>query len=393
MKLLANILLATDLSPSSEELIQNGVDLAKKFNAKITLIYVLKLNIKDVKIQQFLLSSAKETLQRIREGIIMNGVQCDTPIVAKGDFYDEIIKEAKVSDVNLILMGSSRKENKTTTLGNITKKVIQKTEIPVWVMKKGKSLDIEKILCPVDFSESSTRALKNAIIITKKFNAELIILNVYESEHPYDHWDVNYIGDLTYLKNTIEIEKVRNQKKFEKYLKKFKLKGINWRSILLNGFPSNKILNLIKNENIDLLIMGSTGKSGLSKFFMGSVTEKVCREVPCSFITTKKKNLIRVVIEAKLNDLGTHFREAKLLYKEGLYESAIQEYEHCLEIDAMHIRSYNGIADVYEKLGKNKKAAQYHKIAHELYESMWGNKIEQESRKYYSVKKDYQVHH
>lgn len=393
MKLLEKILVATDLSPSSEELIQNGIDLAKKFKAKVILLYVLKLKIDDEKIQQFLLSAARNELQRIREGINNKGVECAEPIIAKGESYVEIAKEAKINDVNLIFMGSGNMENSSHKLGSITEKVIQKSEIPVWVMKKGSQLKVNKILCPVDFSDSSSRALKNAIIVTKKFKAELTVLNVYESEHPYDHWDLHYLGDFNYLETAIEIEKEKNQKRFKDYLKKFKFRGVKWDSKLVNGFPNVEILNLIKEESIDLLIMGSKGKSGLTKIFMGSVTEKVSREVPCSFITTKSKNLIKVVIEAKMNDLDTHFREAKLLFNEGLYDRALQEYELCMEIDNMHLRSYYGVAAVYKKLGKNKKAEHYHQIAREIYENMWDNKIEQESRKHYRVKGEYQLHH
>ena len=392
MKLLEKILVATDLSPSSGGLIQNGIELAKKFKASIILVYVLKSKIADEKIQHFLLSAAKKELQRLRKEIKNKGVGCAEPIIAKGDSYVEIVKEAKINDVNLIFMGSGTDDDGLHKLGSITEKVIQKSEIPVWVVKKGTKFKLNKILCPVDFSDSSTRALKNAIILANKCKSELTVLNVYESEHPYDHWDLHYLGDFNYLETAIELEKEKNQKAFENYLEKFKFKKVKWERKLANGFPNVEILKLIKEKDIDLLIMGSKGKSGLSKIFMGSVTEKVTREVPCSFITTKSKNLIRVVIEAKMNDIDTHFREAKLLFNEGLYDRSLQEYELCLEIDNMHLRSYYGIAAVYKKLGKHKKADHYHQIAHEIYENMWDNKIEQESRKHYRVKGKYQLH-
>ena len=393
MKLLEKILVATDLSPSADGLIQNGIELAEKFKATIILVYVLKSKIEDEKIQQFLLSAARNELQRLRKDIKNKGVDCSEPIIAKGDFYTEIVKEAKINDVNLIFMGSGMHDDGSHKLGSITEKVIQKSEIPVWVMKKGSKLEINKILCPVDFSDSSTRALKNAIIIAKKCKAELTILNVYESEHPYDHWDLHYLGDFSYLQRAIELEKDKNETFFKDYLKKFKFRDVKWDFKLASGFPNIEILNFIKDQSINLLIMGSKGKSGLSKIFMGSVTEKVTRQVPCSFITTKSKNLIKVVVEAKMNDLDTHFREAKLLFNEGLYDRALLEYDLCLEIDNMHLRSYYGMAAIYKKLGKHKKADHYNQIAHEIYENMWNNKIEQESRKHYRVKGEYQLHH
>ena len=57
----------------------------------------------------------------------------------------------------------------------------------------------------------------------------------------------------------------------------------------------------------------------------------------------------------------------------------------------MHIRSYNGLAAAYEKLGNKKKADHYHQIAKEIYDSMWNTKIEDEIRRYYQVKGDFHL--
>lgn len=386
MKLLEKILIATDLSSSSDELVKHGIDIAKLFGAKIILVYVLNLNTENKKINTFILNGAVSQLNRFKKKITGEGIECDEPIVANGSIYTKIVEEASINDVNLILMGSNgHSDNGPFKLGNSAKKVIQKTQIPVWVHKIGSNLKINKILCPVDFSDSSTRALENAVLIAKKLDAELVVMNVYESENSYEYLDIHY------LKDEIEKEKKKNESQFKEYLNEINFRGVKWEFYLTTGFPDIEISKSIKEKNIDLLIMGTTGRTGLSKFFIGSVTEKVVREVPCSFITTKSKNLIKIVIEAKINDLDTHFREAQLLFKDGLYERALREYNICLEIDNMHIRSYNGIATIYEKLGDKKKAEHYHQIAKEIYDYMWNSKIENEIRKHYQVKGDFHL--
>lgn len=386
MKLLEKILIATDLSSSSNELVQHGIDIAKLVGSKIILVYVLNLNTGNEKIKKFILNATINQLEHIKNKIIDHGIECDDPIVAYGSISDKIVEEASINDVNLILMGSIGKKIDTKDkLGNTAFKVIQKTQIPVWVHKIGSNLKISKVLCPIDFSDSSSRALNNAILLSKKLDATLYVMNVYESEHPYEYLDIHY------LETEIEKERKINEKEFKEYLKAINFREVPYKHILTNGFPEVEILRAIKENNIDLLMMGTTGKSGLSKFFMGSVTEKVTREVPCSFITSKSKNLIKVVIEAKINDLDTHFREAQLLFKDGLYDRALREYNICLDIDNMHIRSYNGIASIYEKLGNEEKAAHYHQIAKEIYDYMWNSKIENEIRKYYQVRGEFHI--
>lgn len=386
MKLLEKILLATDLSSSSDELIQNGIDIAKRVRARIILVYVLNLSTENQKIQKFLLNAANNQLNRFKKKINDAGIECEDPIVANGNVSSKIVEEASIHDVNLILMGSNAKNDTSSqSIGSSTKKVIQKTEIPVWVHKTGSIMEVKHALCPIDFSDSATRSLKNAILLCKKFNAKLTVLNVYESEHPYEYLDIHYLAE------EIENERQINKELFEDYLEEINFRGIHWEFQLNSGFPDVEILKFIEDQKIDLLIMGTTGKSGISKFFMGSVTEKVIQELPCSFITSKSQNLIRVVIEAKINDLETHFREAKLLFEDGLYTRAIREYIICLDIDNMHIRSYNGIAAAYEKLGNLKKADHYHQIAKEIYDSMWNTKIEKEIRKFYEVKGNFHL--
>jgi len=388
MKLLEKILIATDLGPTSDELVQNGIKLAKIINGRIILLYVLNLSSENKGIQQFLLNATKIHLTKIKDQIIKEGVECDEPIIASGSVYDEIVNEASINDVNLIFIGSGNKNtNSHYALGLNAKKVIQKTQIPVWVNKSGSKIKIDKILCPVDFSDSSIRAIKSAIVLSKKFHAKLYVQNVYESVHTSGYLDKDY------LEKELEKEKRINEDFFNDFISDFDFRGLDWEKSLNSGFPEIEILNFIKMNDIDLLIMGSAGKSGLSKLFLGSVTEKVIRELPCSFITTKSKDLIRVVIESKINDTDTHFREAELLYKEGFYGKAIQEYNLCLDIDPMHIRSLQGLAMSYGKLNDKVKSKYYKNLAEEVYKHMWDDKIEKEVRKNYEVKGGFHLQH
>ncbi len=388
MKLLEKILIATDLGPASEEIIKNGSDLAKLLGAKVVLLYVLDLTNENPKIQEFILKATNTQLHRIKDEIINKGVECEEPIIANGSSYNEIVKEASINDVNLIFIGSGNETGKPTySLGLNAKKIIQKTKIPVWVNKPNSTLKIKNILCPIDFSDSSALALKNAIVLSKKFNAKLSILNVYESVHPVDYLDIHY------LEKEIENERKINESDFHDFLSQIDFRNIKFETILLSGFPDVEILNAIKERKIDLLIMGTTGKSGIAKLFLGSTTEKVIRELPCSFITTKSKDLIKLVIETKMNDIDTHFREAELLFNDGFFEKALQEYNLCLDIDPMHIRSLKGIASVYDVIGDKKKAKYYLNLADEVYKHMWDEKIEKEVRKNYQVKGDFRLHH
>ena len=83
---------------------------------------------------------------------------------------------------------------------------------------------------------------------------------------------------------------------------------------------------------------------------MGSVTEKVIREVPCSFLTLKSEDVINLQLDTDIKDLENLDRTAMQLMKDGFYEEAISQFKLCLNINNMHVPAYFGIAKVYEKL-------------------------------------------
>ena len=166
-------------------------------------------------------------------------------------------------------------------LGTTTQRLINMSDIPVWVVKSKQKPDCNNILCPVDFSEPSERALKNAIFLSASFKSNLTILAVYEP--------IMYISPR--IKVDLEEENSKRLKRFEDEMKhftgQFDLKGIKHKIVIQTGKAEENILKTIKESAHDLLIMGTNGRSGLSRLVMGSITEKVTREVPCSFITTK----------------------------------------------------------------------------------------------------------
>ena len=124
---------------------------------------------------------------------------------------------------------------------------------------------------------------------------------------------------------------------------------------------------------------------------MGSTTEKVLRECRIPFITTKSKNLIRFEVEAKINDIESHYKEAIEFERLGFYDKAIKEYLNCLEIDNLHLRSYYALAELYDRKKEPKKAIKYRKIARDIYNHMWDEKIERDVRKHYTLA-DHHIH-
>jgi len=378
MKLLNKILLAVDFRNSSENIVNNAIGMGHVFSSEIVLIHVLDDDIQDDKIKKLLNEAVIKRLEKIRTKIKNEGLKTSEPILEFGSFYDKISQTANNINANMIIIGSAEKlEDDAFKLGITAEKIIRKSDKPVWVIKENKPLNVKNIICPVDFSRHSKRALKNAITITRRLNAKLVIINVCK-EVTSGPLNLNLNFDK-------ENERIMAEhiKKMDSFLKGFTLTDLQWTKEIKKGAPSTEILKAISKYKSDLLIIGTTGKSGLNKMIMGSVTEKVIRVVPCSFITLKSEDIINLQLETEIRDIESHYKVAQQLVDDGFYKEAINEYKICLNINDMHVPSLNGMSNIYKKLNDNQNAQKYKSMAKSVMQSIWDRKIENEIRKSY----------
>jgi nucleotide-binding universal stress UspA family protein len=146
----------------------------------------------------------------------------------------------------------------------------------------------KKVLLPTDGSEYSEKAGKHAIWIADKSFAEIIVLYVVD---PY------YLRALPQpdLRKTLDKELTEEGKnainKFSEELEKNQCNGfcknVKLTTKIKKGKPEEEILKIIEEENIDLIVMSSSGKHALHKFLEGSVTERVVRSSKCSVLIVK----------------------------------------------------------------------------------------------------------
>lgn len=379
MKILKKILLATDFSKSSENVTEMAIKLAKTFDAKIILLHVLPTDAEIESIKELLNLAVKTRFEQLKEKIKQAGLHSPDSIVKFGSIYNEIVRIADNKNVNIIVMGSGKNVEKSShKLSTTTAKVISKTHKPVWVVKAGAKLKIKKILCPIDFSEPSKRALDSAIHLARRFDAEVNMMSVFE---PIDV----YTEELDFICEQNDQLLEDYFIKFDDFLKNFNLKNITARKTHKSGVPYANILITIAKYKPDLLIIGTTGKTGLAKILIGSVTEKVIREVPCSFITTKSENLIELQMESKIKDIEYHCKNGNELLTDGYIDEALEQFHICLDLNNMHIPTLYGLASVYELKGDLSKAKMFRFMASDVINRLWDGSIERDIRKHYTI--------
>jgi nucleotide-binding universal stress UspA family protein len=142
----------------------------------------------------------------------------------------------------------------------------------------------KKILCPVDFSEFTDEILAYAVNIANRFNSELHLIHVI----PNLNYFTPYESFLT-PENLVAIERnIEGEvgKDFDKITKKLNLP---FKRIVKTGVTFVEIIDYIKQQGIDLVVMGTHGRSGIEHILIGSVAEKVVRKSPCPVLTVRPK--------------------------------------------------------------------------------------------------------
>lgn len=143
----------------------------------------------------------------------------------------------------------------------------------------------EKILCPVDFSEFTDEILAYAVNIAKRFDSELHLIHVI----PNLNYFTPYESFLT-PENLVAIERnIEGEvgKDFDKITSKLDLP---FKRIVKTGVTFVEIIDYIKDQGIDLVVMGTHGRSGIEHILIGSVAEKVVRKSPCPVLTVRPKD-------------------------------------------------------------------------------------------------------
>ncbi len=146
--------------------------------------------------------------------------------------------------------------------------------------QKRKLLSIRKIMVPTDFTVYSDHAIEYAIMVARKFEAKILLIHVIEP-FAYSVTDtVQIIDHYTALKTVAKPILENLQKRLLK-------KGLKVDSILLDGNPYLEIVKKTREAGVDLIIMGTHGRTGIEHILMGSVAERVVRLAPCPVLTVR----------------------------------------------------------------------------------------------------------
>lgn len=208
---------------------------------------------------------------------------------------------------------------------------------------------MKKILFPTDFSQTSLNAFVYALHLAKKINAEIVTLHVYQLvvgtfDDYYDFLNENYsISEWGNFENyKSEVPKLRM------LAEKEHCQGVKLSHILERGDIVPGILEIAEKEQVDFIVMGTTGATGLKETFLGTVSEKVMNHAKATVLAIPEKaqykNIKNILFLTELSKLQTD-----ALKKVERIATAFNAHIDVLQIKSSHS---NGDAAILEKWKK-----------------------------------------
>lgn len=263
--------MCTDGSGDSGRAIQAAFPLAQRWSGRICLLQVLEFNpgfaSQAIDYIQAWEREAWEGLKSLLAQATAQELEAEA-LVRRGEAaYRVILKEAEKYTPDLIIMGRhGRTSLGRLLLGSATARVIGLSAVNVLVVPRDAPLTFRRLLVASDGSPHSQAAWRVALALAKDWHSELLAVSVARGEG-----EVPEVEDiLATLRGEAERE------------------GIPVTALSLVGAPDEAIVQAALTHGADFIILGSHGRTGLSRLLMGSVTERVIGQASCPVLVVKR---------------------------------------------------------------------------------------------------------
>jgi nucleotide-binding universal stress UspA family protein len=139
-------------------------------------------------------------------------------------------------------------------------------------------------LVPVDFSTYSDEALAYAIALATKLRARVTVLHVI---HQLPMGVSDAPSPLPYPALYLQELEAEVQQRLDTQRQQIQKAGLEGESLMTHGVPFQAIVDMARDQHVDLIVMGTHGRTGVHHLLMGSVAEKVVRLAPCPVLVTR----------------------------------------------------------------------------------------------------------
>jgi len=283
-----HILVAIDFSTFAKAALRQAVWFASNSGAKLTLIYAAP----DFKrFSQIASEIRQESELKMRELLMdLNAGDLEVNLITKiGEPFVEIIHAVQGQGYDLVLAGTRGLANwEQFLVGGTAKRLIRKCPASVWIVKAEHDGPPKVVLAATDFSEVSRKAVLEGIYVAERTGAEFNLLHVIDSgDVPPDV--ISRIPHGSSLEQEIQEEA---QRRLDEFVKSLETTRIRVQPHLILGTPWKEIQRLVQQLSVDLIVLGTVGRTGIEGLLLGNTADKVLDHCDCSVLAVKPDGFV-----------------------------------------------------------------------------------------------------
>ncbi len=280
------ILLATDLSARSDRALDRAISLAKRWNAHLTVLHVLDEAASPRDPMDPLSSWRRPTepLDMARKNLLIDlgGLaETATVLIDQGDTIESIMRVANADNSQLIVIGVARNELLgQLVLGRTVNRLLRRSHVPLLVVKERARSAYRHIVVATDFSESSRHALVTAMHF---FPEET--LTVF---HAYDPPMSGLMSDASAYRREYRNIAEQDCNAFLRDTDKFENQRHPPHVLIEYGAPNHLLHDYVVGNSVDLVVVGTHGRSAIFDALIGSVAKRILEDVPCDILVVRE---------------------------------------------------------------------------------------------------------
>jgi hypothetical protein len=280
---LQKLLVCVDDSPDSTGAITAGLALARSCRSKLFLLQVVEVipayelqgpdlmslpTQPDLELLKLREKATRERLEAWQTEAAKQGIDLEIRVHIDTAAYSGILEEAETIQPQLIIMGRhGRTALGRMVMGSVTAKIIGHSHFNVLVVPEQATLDFHRLLIASDGSPFSDAAWEEALSIARIAGSSLLAVSVARDDSAVS----------------------RTEETLQRLQAAAAQAGVPLETQILRGRPFEAILNAAAMKQVDLIILGSHGRTGLKRLLLGSVAERVIGLASCPVLVAKKK--------------------------------------------------------------------------------------------------------
>ncbi|MGD2114446.1 MAG: universal stress protein [Acidobacteriota bacterium] len=290
-----HVVAATDFSEPADLGLAWAARIARTHRAKLTLVHALAppMPVADfaappLHVDQELRASAEKRLEEALQRAPLDGIEADTAL-RDGTPSQAVLDLVQEVEADLLVVGTRGLTGfQHLLLGSTAERIVQRSPVPVLSVHPGDGLperEPRTIMVPTDFSLDAEAALDTTERALSLVEAETRVLLLHVFHVPAEYRSYGPAG--SFFEFTEELSQTLEERMGE-LARPFRDRGLTVETLVAEGIPAEVVVRTAEEHGVDLIAMGTHGRSGLAHLLLGSTAERVVQHAGCPVLTVRQ---------------------------------------------------------------------------------------------------------